>query len=424
MRKFPLAIGLLLLSLVPLLADEGHPVAIRHWPDGGFTIETMWDLHVGMGIGEKAKEQLPKPLDFEIDKFDITEALTMHRLPNSEKPEIPSPDVKHEMGFHVPDDFANDPDFEGLEFAEDETLRQAKAFSADTNSIRAVGRSWMGADVSLKVDGIHIINLDRVAKEDLKESLDKAALLIDEVVLALGGIANWHLCVIATDEKFDEELLDNVKSSLRPEILIVNAKHEMVGGGMVAKINHNTLSIAKTGMRPAATRLVSLGTKPYQMTEEVAELFKKKEASQRASAEFYATLSVEQMNFKPSNGTHTPRWNTEHMMGRELLFFSQIYNAVDPTIPVMDLNPKQMPKDYKFAHPDWTGAEEARQTQRVQHFTRRFAYLLDGLDLDKRAPGSRFWTPRALLKQMERHYTEHTGNTRKKMELPDWPKSK
>ena len=111
------------------------------------------------------------------------------------------------------------------------------------------------------------------------------------------------------------------------------------------------------------------------------------------------------------------------MMGRELLFFSQIYNAVDPTIPVMDLNPKQMPEDYKFAHADWTGAEEGRQMHRVQAFTRRFAYLLDGMDLDKRAKGSRFWTPRALLKQMERHYSEHTANVKKKMELPGWPES-
>ncbi len=108
-------------------------------------------------------------------------------------------------------------------------------------------------------------------------------------------------------------------------------------------------------------------------------------------------------------------------MGRELLFFSQIYHAVDPAIKIMDLNPKQMPKDYEFAHPDWTGEEEARQMLRVENFTRRFAYLLDGMDLDAKANGSRFWTPRALLKQMERHYTEHTANVIKKKQLEGWP---
>ena len=135
----------------------------------------------------------------------------------------------------------------------------------------------------------------------------------------------------------------------------------------------------------------------------------------------FAKLSVKQMNFKPSNGSHTPRWNTEHMMGRELPFFSQIYNAVDPMISIVDLNPKQMPEDYEFAHEDWTGAEEARQTKRVEDFVRRFAYLLDGMDLNKKAKGSRFWSPRALLKQMERHYKEHSDNVVKKMKLDGWP---
>ena len=58
--------------------------------------------------------------------------------------------------------------------------------------------------------------------------------------------------------------------------------------------------------------------------------------------------------------------------------------------------------------------------RRVLSFTRRFAYLLKDLDLDKKAPGS-FWTPRKLLLQMERHYGEHTANVQKKFKLPDWP---
>ena len=108
-------------------------------------------------------------------------------------------------------------------------------------------------------------------------------------------------------------------------------------------------------------------------------------------------------------------------MGRELLFFSQIFHEQDPAIPVMNLNPKQMPPDYEARYPDWTGKEEARQMQRVTSFTSRFAYLLKELPLDEKAPGSN-WTPRALLRQMDRHYTEHTENVKKKFELPDWPK--
>ena len=127
------------------------------------------------------------------------------------------------------------------------------------------------------------------------------------------------------------------------------------------------------------------------------------------------------MNFEPANGTHTPRWNAEHMMGRQLLFFSQIYAAISPyAFRPIDLNPEQMPPDYRAAHPDWGGVEEARQMERANAFVRRFAYLLDDVDLDARAPGSR-WTLRALLKQMGRHFAEHTANVVKKFDQPDWP---
>ncbi len=58
--------------------------------------------------------------------------------------------------------------------------------------------------------------------------------------------------------------------------------------------------------------------------------------------------------------------------------------------------------------------------QRVISFTRRFAYLLDGLDLDVRPEGSP-WPLRRLLQQMEWHYGHHTGKVKEKFELPDWP---
>ena len=157
------------------------------------------------------------------------------------------------------------------------------------------------------------------------------------------------------------------------------------------------------------------------MQHELAGLFAHKETASRDSQKVFAPLSENQMNFRPSDGTHTPRWNAEHMMGRELGFFSQIFAKLDPAIPAINLNPAQMPPDYKAAHPDWSGAEEARQIERVAEFTRRFSYLLDGLDLDQRAPGSR-WTPRGLLEQMQRHYSEHTVNVEKKFDLPDWPR--
>lgn len=159
----------------------------------------------------------------------------------------------------------------------------------------------------------------------------------------------------------------------------------------------------------------------WRATGELARLIDAMEKSSGESRKVFESLSADQMNWSPPNGTHTPRWNAEHMAGRQLLFFSQIYAAIDPkTHRVIDINPAQMPPDYQPAHPEWTGAEEALQVQRIGEYVRSFAYLLEGLDLDEKAPGSR-WTPRGLLRQMDRHYREHTANVIKKFDLPAWP---
>lgn len=157
------------------------------------------------------------------------------------------------------------------------------------------------------------------------------------------------------------------------------------------------------------------------LTGELAELLDAMERSCEASQAVFRELSAEQMNWRPPDGSHTPRWNAEHMAGRQLLFFSHIYAAIDPdTHRVIDINPEQMPPDYEAAHPDWSGADEADQMQAISEYCRGFAYLLEGLDLDAKAPGSR-WTLRGLLKQMDRHFDEHTANVKKKFALPGWP---
>ena len=162
--------------------------------------------------------------------------------------------------------------------------------------------------------------------------------------------------------------------------------------------------------------------KPPAVPEHLRELFDRMEASNRRSQDVFRKLSTAQMNFKPSNGSHTPRWNAEHMAGRQLLFFSQIYHALDPKIPVVNWNPAQMPPDYKARHPKWSGKDEARLMQRVDDFCRRYAYLLEDVALDAKPPATNWPSLKALLLQMERHYDEHTANVIKKFDLPDWPK--
>lgn len=183
----------------------------------------------------------------------------------------------------------------------------------------------------------------------------------------------------------------------------------------------NTLAVAvERGATRAAPALVVLKNEPWEMPAELAGLFERKERASRAAEDVFRPLSAAQLNFRPSNGTHTARWNAEHMMGRELGFFSAIYSNVDPAIARINLNPAQMPADYKPAHPEWSGAEEARQIARVRAFTARFAYLLDGIPLDDRPRGAP-WALRRLLLTMEQHYGEHSANTKMKFDLPEWP---
>jgi hypothetical protein len=192
-------------------------------------------------------------------------------------------------------------------------------------------------------------------------------------------------------------------------------------------IEHNTLAVRSSNLidleneNPDTLQLVRMGEEAWQMPADLSELMDAMDAASHYSQRVFTQLSVNRMNFRPSNGTHTPRWNAEHMVGRQLLFFSKIYHAVDPVIPVINSNPKQMPDQYEPAHPKWDGAEEARQMKLASQFCRRYAYLLDGMDLDDKPPAVRWPSLRALFVQMDRHYREHTANVIEKFELPDWP---
>lgn len=158
-----------------------------------------------------------------------------------------------------------------------------------------------------------------------------------------------------------------------------------------------------------------------KLSEEMSQLFKAMTDSAADSQKVFQPLSVNQMNFRPSDGSHTPRWNAEHMAGRQLQFFSQLFHAQDPEIPVLDLNPKQMPDDYEFRHSDWTGQQEADWIKQVNDYCVRYSYLLADMDLDAKPPAGRWPSLRVLLKTMDKHYKEHTGNVVKKMKATDWP---
>ena len=365
-------VGLVVLTMTAnsVVGDDGHPIAIRNW-EQGVTIETMWGFQIGLGVTDATLGKLPRKPDLVLADVSVGESVTLQRLPNQAKPSM-----SKEPGDSV---------------------------SEDRNAV-VVERGKEGAPAMVTVDGLTVVYLDAVADAEFAKQLE-----------------GKQIVVVATGDGLKPEMYATIVDALKPKLMVVKAGVEKVGEQTVESVSHNTVAVSSGKQTKAKTRIVSLSTEGYKMSKQLTTLFEKKEAACKKSREVFAKLSVAQMNFKPANGTHTPRWNTEHMMGRELQFFSQIYHAVDPEVPVMNLNPAQMPNKYKFAHEDWTGEEEARQTQRVEEFTRRFAYMLDGMSLNKRAKGSRFWTPKSLLAQMERHYKEHTGNVVKKMELDGWP---
>jgi len=263
----------------------------------------------------------------------------------------------------------------------------------------------------IEVDGITVCDL---GANKIASALKLTSMTCD-VVIATG-------CPDA-----DNESVDLLAKKMAARFVLLAQDNDAVNDDKVIKItDRNLIAVSRRIAKEPegqTTQWIKISDQPWKMPDsELKNLFDLKEASSAQSRAVFAPLSVEQMNFVPGDGSHTPRWNTEHMMGRELLFFSQIYNAITPAIPVMNLNPKQMPQDYVAAHSDWTGHEEALLTLRVEAFSRRFAFLLADLPLDEKTIGSKMWSPRGLLEQMERHYKQHTEYVKKKMELENWPK--
>lgn len=140
-----------------------------------------------------------------------------------------------------------------------------------------------------------------------------------------------------------------------------------------------------------------------------------------SSAKVFEKLSPQQMNHRPANGSHTPRWNAEHNRGVQWKFFSQIYHELDSTVDVVNEMPKQKPDDYQAKHADWTGKQEADHTRKMMAFCIEKSGLLSDLQLDQKAPNNRWPTLGAFMDKMIDHHGEHTANVVKKFDAADWP---
>lgn len=413
-------------------ADPGKPVAIRWWGHSMVSIETYWNLRIVI-------DPYNATIGYEDPHVSGDLVLFTHAIVDQSNQELVSgqPTIAHALNgdgsvrllHHVLDRLPNEP----APAWKDARLHAPHSpHAVVVTSIPSwrddTGGEQRGASAMLliEVDGVRIVHCGGLGQRAITNVQLSKLGRVDVLLIPVGG-------KVTLDGREAAHIVQQLRPrfvvpihyrtpALKIELEPVEPFVDMLTPDyQVVRPVGNTLAVSQVdSSREESWRAVLLKYEPRAMPEELAALFSRKEAACRASQAVFTKLSTKQMNFQPINGTHTPRWNSEHMMGRELGFFSKIFAQIDPAMPHIDLNPKQMPPDYLAAHPDWSGEEEARQMERVTAFTRRFAYLLDGLDLDEEAPGSR-WTPRALLEQMERHYQEHTENVKKKFELPEWP---
>jgi L-ascorbate metabolism protein UlaG (beta-lactamase superfamily) len=418
-------------------ADPGQPVAVRWWGQAMVSIETYWNLRIVI-------DPFPPNIGYADPQLAADLVLITHEHPDHNHAQLVrgNPIVVHGLEDekrvrsvnHVLDRIPNQqqpswqPVIEVGEPPNGHSGHEVKVTSvAAWHDDEEGGDRGANALFIIEVDGVRIVHCGDLGQMKLSQQQLAALGRVDVLLIPVGGIftvdgpqAAQIIAQVrprfAVPLHFKTAALTFNLHGIEPFIEAVGERWELV------RPAHNTLAVSsRKPQADSSTRVVLLHYEPWQPSGELAELYARKESASRESTEVFRPLSVAQMNFRPSNGTHTPRWNAEHMMGRELLFFTQIFAQRDPALAPIDLNPAQMPPDYKAAHADWSGDEEARQIERVSALVRRFGYRLDGIDLDEPAPGSR-WTLRRLFGQMERHYGEHTANVKKKFDLPDWPK--
>lgn len=394
------------LALVSVEVCRGQPempVAVRAWEHGKVTIETWWGIEIAIDSAENARPSpvvVPGSWRVEIDiddgrlrPFDVT----VDRLPNTTE------------------------------------LRLTPAANAGAESGRSVRlRTVAPTGSGAASEGPNLLLVDTPSA---RIAMAPPGVGGEDAAWDWSGVDSIDLLVLPLEapEGLTPEHAASVAKASEPRIVAPLSSDEALLAAFQTKLGRgvtredspgNTVAVGRGPRGPAETRMVTLRTTPWRPPTALAELQRRKQEAWESQRDAYTGLSAAQMNHRPSNGAHTVRWNTEHIAGRELLFFSSVLSHLDPEIEPVDLNPRQFPEEYEPAHPDWTGDEEVRHVERVHAFTRRFAYLLDGLPLDELPAGAPEFAGslRGLYELMEGHYAHHTQHVRKKFELPDWPR--
>ena len=229
------------------VSQENQPIAIRHWPDGGVTIETMWDLHVGAKIGDETAKLLPRELDAQTKLSDRPGVMSVSRAANKSEVVVEPSDR---------DPFKSD-----------------KLSPRDVEIISNVNGA---GGTAFRLNGVFVFCLNGSPPNSLTDDKKNMQESFSKLITAAGGIENWRFCLVLTDDAVKPDSLVQLAAIMKPELMIVSSKIDKVGEVDVEKMEHNTIAFSSAGKRKDDLRVVSLGTTPYKMSDEVAELFAKK----------------------------------------------------------------------------------------------------------------------------------------------------
>jgi L-ascorbate metabolism protein UlaG (beta-lactamase superfamily) len=437
LRVLPLLLAAAVLTLAPsAVADPGKPVGVRWWGQAYVTIETWWGLTVAIdpyalrigyddpNIGAdlvlithnhfdhnnpdivQGSPQVARALDEKGEPQRVN--LVLDRFPNQEKPVVARADMR---------------------IAHSDNAIYVESIPADHDDSQGSERGRIGMFL-IRADGLRILHCADLGQAALTDEQLAQIGDVDVLLIPVGGVytidgAGAAKVVEQIKPRFVVPIhykTDTLTINLQPVdgfLAALPARYERVSA-----IGNTLAAAAGAGPTKEKPRVVVLRDFPWRMPDDLGALFEKKETASLSAQEVIRPLSVNQLNHKPANGTHTPRWNAEHTAGTELLVMSSIYSNRDPSISVINLMPAQMPPDYKPAHPDWDGFEQAAYMERVEDFSRRFAYLLEGDPLDELPEGAPkfFKSLRGFLEKMADHYGEHIAHVKEKFDLPDWPK--
>jgi len=374
-------------------AEPGLPVGVRWWGEETVSVESAWNLRVSISATtENAREA------------DLS--VIVGKLPT---------DLGHSVVTAVGADL--DVSLDRPVNSADVSIEATESATVSPNTVRV--RSFEGDAlwVLVQCDGVSILYTNDEGAQSVPGEVTSEIDAIDVLVLPIGVENPGALISAASARKVVPIGFRSPKSrdfkAFEERIDSAASRRDAVG---------NTTAVS-TEIPSGSAGLDVLKARPWRARGKLVSLLKSIDRKNRKSQETFAPLSANQMNHKPANGTHAPRWNVEHMAGTELAFFTSVYSNVSADIPVVQRFPAQQPPDYVPANPEYDGAEEARQMERILALRNRFAYLLDGLDLETLPRGAPRFTGslEGMCERVGDHYDEHTAHVHKKFKLDDWP---